>query len=89
VTQIAGHLCLSGFVGNNWKEVVGSRTGIGFRPRRPSYCSEQAPRGKAVQVRLHSGRMEVMVTAQAGIGGVGGGAWWMNNGVVWIHRVKQ
>ncbi|KAL1257762.1 hypothetical protein QQF64_011006 [Cirrhinus molitorella] len=40
---IAAHLCLSGFVGNNWEEVVGSRTGIGFRPRRPSCCSEQAP----------------------------------------------
>ncbi len=43
VTQIAAHLCLSGFVGNNWEEVVGSQTGIGFRPRRPSCCSEQAP----------------------------------------------
>lgn len=43
VTQIAAHVCLSGFVGNNWEEVVGSRTGIGFRPRRPSCCSEQAP----------------------------------------------
>lgn len=73
MTQIAAHLCLSGFVGNNWEEVVGSRTGIGFRPRCPSYCSEQAPRGKAVQVQLHSGRMEAMVMAQAGIGGVLGG----------------
>lgn len=42
VTQIAGHLCLSGFVRNNWEEVVVSRTGIGFRPYRPLYCSEQA-----------------------------------------------
>lgn len=96
MTQIAAHLCLSGFVRNNWEEVAVFRTGIGFRPCYPLCRSEQALVVKQFRCGCIRGEWRRWLRPRLGserfgegMGGwIAGGNMGMNNGLVWIHRAK-